>query len=69
VSRIIGKGLERYVVLMTTQQRPLSKAARVIVQAIRHTVDEIDPAESLPALANDLAMLRRRSLPQAGGDQ
>jgi LysR family transcriptional regulator, nitrogen assimilation regulatory protein len=68
-SRIVGKGLERYVVLVTTQQRPLSKAARVIVQAIRHTVGEIDPAESLPALANDLAMLRRRSPPLGRGDQ
>jgi len=66
-SRIVGKGLERYVVLVTTQQRPLSKAARVIVQAIRHTVGEARPSESLPALANDLARARKRPPPPRGG--
>jgi LysR family transcriptional regulator, nitrogen assimilation regulatory protein len=54
-SRIVGKGLERYVVLLTTQQRPLSKAARVVVQAIHHTFGERRQVDSLPALAEGLA--------------
>lgn len=57
-SRLVGTGLERYVVLVTTQQRPLSKAARVILQAIRHTVSETRPINSLAELAKDLKAVR-----------
>ncbi|MFO1151676.1 MAG: LysR family transcriptional regulator [Alsobacter sp.] len=57
-SRLVGASLERYVVLVTTQQRPLSKAARVILQAIRHTVSETRPINSLVELAKDLKAVR-----------
>jgi LysR family transcriptional regulator, nitrogen assimilation regulatory protein len=57
-SRLVGAGLERYVVIVTTQQRPLSKAARVILQAIRQTVSETRPIHSLAELARDLRAVR-----------
>jgi DNA-binding transcriptional LysR family regulator len=54
-ARINEAGLERYVVAATTQQRPLSKAARVILQAIRHTLGAKKPIASLRDLAANLA--------------
>ena len=54
-ARINEAGLERYVVAATTQQRPLNKAARVVLQAIRHTLGAKRPIASLKDLANSLA--------------
>jgi LysR family nitrogen assimilation transcriptional regulator len=63
-SRINEAGLERYVVAATTQQRPLSKAARVVLQAIRHTLGAKKPIASLKDLAATLAGASRS--PDAG---
>jgi DNA-binding transcriptional LysR family regulator len=54
-SRIKDAGLERHVVIVTTQQRPLSKAARVIMQATRATISANRSIKSLRDLAATLA--------------
>jgi DNA-binding transcriptional LysR family regulator len=53
---IIDAGFERYVVTATTQQRPLSKAARVILQAIRNIVAAKMRITSLRDLSATLAV-------------
>jgi DNA-binding transcriptional LysR family regulator len=54
-SRISDAGLERYVIIATTQQRPLSKAARVILQAVRNTMGHGKAIATLKDLATTLA--------------
>jgi DNA-binding transcriptional LysR family regulator len=56
-SFITEPDLARFVVLVTTQQRPLSRAARVILQAIR-TIYGSDGAETLSSLARELQLAR-----------
>lgn len=51
--------LARHVILVTTQQRPLSRAARVILQAIRTSYGAKDAISSLSELATTLHTARR----------
>jgi len=58
---IVDVGFERYVVSATTQQRPLSKAARVMLQAIRNVFASKASIDSLRDLSTTLATATPRS--------